>query len=67
MEKISNNNYYYYNNKLNALCISWLLILKVKNKTKSVQFAKDNCNDRPLFPTIVRVAGSLTLLKRPSF
>lgn len=58
MEKISNNNNND-NNKLNALCSTWLLISEVRNKTKSVQLAKDNCNDRPRFLTVVRLAGSL--------
>lgn len=51
------------NNKLNALCISWLLTSKVMNKTKPIWFVKENCNDRPHFPTVVRVAGSFTLFK----
>lgn len=62
MEKISNDNDND-NNKLNALCSSWLLILKVRNKTKSAQLAKDNCNDGPRFSTVVSLAGSFTLLK----
>lgn len=66
MQKISSNNNDN-NNNFNALCISWLLILKVRNQTKSVQFAKDNCNDRPCFSNVVKVAGSFTLLKRPYF